>query len=223
MMTARRGPSIVVAAAVLALCVAGCGDDSIAHLPTGPSAHTHDGFSGLRYDSITTAHTLLFGTPISTQNQAQTYCCWPIPMRNAGQYTFDLANFPLGILPSGGSSNIVSDSEMMIAGLNTSPSAGVMRFEWHKAVTTDTVIFTFASQPTSTWAYSYIGRFSWEVNEPGHYYLLIDSNWGRARLDFQVTNSGTDAFLRAAPLGAEAQRWIGRTGGFGEGRDDRPR
>jgi len=180
-------------------------------------------FIGVASNTIAVPHELVIGTPVPTQNQASTYCCWPFPVSNQGSFTFDLARFPANLLPSGGSSNIVSASEMMIAGLNVSPLRGVMRFEWHRAVAGDVVIFSFTGNSSSNWVYTYIGRFDWEINAPGPYYLTIDTDWGRARLDFLVTES-TPAALRArrAPLDGETQRWAGKTGGFGEGRDDRP-
>lgn len=149
------------------------------------------GFAGVRYDNISISHEFIVGTPVPTQNVTSTYCCWPLPVRNGGSYTFNLANFPLDVLPSGGNSNVISASEMVLVGLNASPATGLMTFEWHRAITQDVVISTFSGSPGYAWTFSYIGHFSWEMNAPGSYYVVVGSPWGSARLDFLVTGSST--------------------------------
>lgn len=175
-----------IGAFVVACMAAACGGGNPA-APFSPSPPVAGEFTGIRYNNIQIAHQFIVGSPVPSQNQSSAYCCWPLPVRNPGTYMFNLANFPLNVLPSGGSSNVISDSEMVLVGLNVSPAAGTMRFEWHKAVAGDNVVFTFTSSPSATWAYAYIGHFSWEINEPGPYYVLVDTPWGGARLDFLVT------------------------------------
>jgi hypothetical protein len=155
----------------------------------GRSTPPAGGFSGVRYDNIQMSHQFIFGSPIPTQNQTATYCCWPLSVRNAGNYILNLASFPLNTLPSGGSSNVISDSEMVLVGLNVSPAAGTMSFQWHKAVNQDTVVYTYTTPASFVWSYAFIGHFSWEISEPGGYYVIVDTPWGSARIDFQVTNS----------------------------------
>jgi Carboxypeptidase regulatory-like domain len=186
--------------------------------PVGPV------FSGVRYDDIQVAHEFVVGSPVPTQNQASTYCCWPLPVWNAGSFMFDLALFPPNILPSGGSSNILSKSEMVLVGLKTSPATGTVTFQWHKAVNQDVIISTYSGLPSYLVTYSYIGRFTWEIAEAGSYYVVVGTPWGEARLDFLVTNSAA-AGLRTpnetillAPrrtLKSGAQTANGKGGGFG--------
>jgi hypothetical protein len=81
--------------------------------------------------------------------------------------------------------------------IDYSPTSGTMRFEWHKAVGPDIVVYTYnrtvpPPSPTLktwwTWGLATIGHFPWEISEPGAYYLVISTTWGDARLDFEVTN-----------------------------------
>lgn len=173
---------------LFALTTAACGGGSPASPAPDPTPLT-----GITFDNIQVAHQFIVGSPVPTQNQTSTYCCWPLPIRNAGSYIFNLANFPANVTPSGGSSNVISESEMVLVGVNVTPSAGTIRFEWHKAVHQDTVVFTFTTSPTASWGYAYIGHFSHEISEPGPYYVLVDTAWGRARLDFLVTGQSTSS------------------------------
>src|SRR4029078_12663571 len=102
----------------------------------------------------------------------------------------DLDNFPANLLPSGGSSNVLSASEMLFVGVRyATVAAGATTMTWHKAVGGDSVIFTFRTSGNHDWVYSYIGHFSWEISEPGSYYLMIDSQFASARMDFTITGS----------------------------------
>ena len=181
-------------------------------------------FSGVRYDDIQVAHEFVVGSPLPTQNQTSTYCCWPLPVWNPGSFAFDLAHFPLNVLPSGGSSNIVSESEMVLVGLNTSPATGTVTFQWHKAVSQDVIISTYSGLPSHVVTYAYIGHFGWEINEPGSYYVVVGTPWGDARLDFLVTNSAvaglstpgeTTPLAPRRTLRSGAQTANGKGGGFG--------
>jgi hypothetical protein len=48
------------------------------------------------------------------------------------------------------------------------------------------------------WAYSFIGHFSWEVNAPGPYYLVVTTPSGQATIDFAVAESAAQGSSRAA-------------------------
>jgi hypothetical protein len=193
--------------------------------PSGPA------FSGVKYDNIRVGHEFIVGSPVPTQDQTGTYCCWPLPVRNAGSFVFDLGLFPLNVLPSGGSSNILSESEMVLVGLNVSPATGTVTFQWHRAVTQDVVIFTYTGSPSYFVTYSYIGHFAWEIAEAGSYYVVVETPWGGARLDFLVTNSALrvlrtpdDTIFLASrkPLNSGTRQVTQRTGGGG-GISDLPR
>jgi hypothetical protein len=117
-------------------------------------------FSGVEYDNISVSHDFIVGSPLPTQNQGGMYCCWPVPVRTPGSYIFSQEGFPVNVLPSGGSSNIISASEMIFVGLNQGPTSGPTSFEWHKAIGRDLVVYTFTAAGSYSWAYSFIGHFS---------------------------------------------------------------
>jgi len=183
----------LAAAAAIAFGAA-CGGSPSAPSPTPtptPTSTPAPSTIGVRYDTIPGPHEFLIGTPIPTQNQKQTYCCWPFPVRSPGVYEFDLAAFPLNVLPSGGNSNVVSESEMVIVGIDLYGATGAMTFQWHKAVTNDVIIYSSTGMASWSWMCTYIGHFSWEISEPGPYYVIVGAPGGAARIDFRVTNSGT--------------------------------
>ena len=168
---------------------------------------------GVTYDNISGTHTLTFGSPIPTTNVSS-----GVSFRNTNTYVFDLKNFPAGLLPSGGSSNILSASEVVMCQLreeNYYPKGDKTIFEWHKAAglhNTDKIIYSgtgpdFYEDPT--WVYywsfdfSFIGHFTWEINEPGYYYVIIKADGGRgnARIDFQVVDTTPAASISYSNLG----------------------
>lgn len=168
---------------------------------------------GVTYDNITGTHTLTFGSPIPTTNVSG-----GVSFKNTNTYVFDLKNFPAGILPSGGSSNIASASEMVMCQLreeNYVPKGDRTFFEWHKAAgihSVDTIIYSGygpEAQEDPSWAsywsydFSFIGHFSWEINEPGYYYVIIKADGGRgnARIDFQVVDTTPAATISYSSLG----------------------
>jgi hypothetical protein len=187
--------------------------------PPPPPPAPQPTFAGIRYDNIQLAHSFIVGSPVPTQNQAATYCCWPLPVTRSGSFTFNLADYPLNVLPSGGSSNIASASEMMFAAINVSPASTVITFQWHKAVNQDTVIYAYSTGSAYAWAYSFIGHFSWEISEPGAYYLIIGTLSGSARMDFVVT--GPSSTLTARQGGRPPITVLSgfEGGGGGAGRD----
>jgi hypothetical protein len=167
--------------------------------------------AGIRFDQIEAAHQWIVGSPVPTQNQGQTYCCWPLPVVNAGSFRFDLSAFPLDVLPSGGQSNIISASEMLFSSIDFSPGTSAVRFDWHRAVGPDTVVYSSTlGSGAYVWAYAFIGHFSWEVNAPGPYYVVVTTPSGVATIDFAVTDSAPNGFRRTRrldPIG------VGRAGG----------
>jgi hypothetical protein len=168
---------------------------------------------GLRSDTIQVGHDFIVGTPAPTMNQSSTYCCWPLQVLNAGSYRYNLDAFPANLLPSGGSSNVLSASEMLMVGVHyASVATSATMMTWHKAVGADTVIFTYRTGGSHDWVYSYIGHFSWEISEPGAYYLVIDSPFGSARMDFTVTGSRTSVLTERDAVGT---RVVVPKGGFG--------
>lgn len=138
---------------------------------------------GIRSDSITIAHDLIVGSPVPTDHAGQLYASWPYPVRHPGQYEYTLSDYPPSILPSGGSSNVISVSEMLFAGIrfSTMPDAPIV-MTWHRLdPNQDVPIFR------TTAVYSYVGHYPWEVAHPGSYYLTIETQWGTLTIDWVVT------------------------------------
>ena len=118
--------------------------------------------------------------------------------------------FPLNDLPSGGNSGRISKSEMVIAVidiLDNDPKDGWIMYSWYKknAEGSGTDKLLVQTEKLSIPAcggyphfggecgmygsyeqYSYIGHFSNEIEEGGYYYVIIDTKWGEARIDFEV-------------------------------------
>lgn len=169
---------------------------------------------GITYDNITGTHEITFGKP----NPSACVSCG-MTFKETNKFIFDLAEHPPNLLPSGGSSNIASMSEMVMCMLkeeNYTPKTDLTVFEWHKAAgihNTDKIIYNgtgndYQEEPGWTWYYSYdlcfIGRFDWEINEPGFYYVLIKADQGRrgtARIDFEVINSAPAATINSYGFG----------------------
>ena len=123
---------------------------------------------------------------------------------NAYQY------FPLNDLPSGGNSGRISPSEMVIAVVNildNDPTDGWIMYSWYKkgAGTGGADKLLVQTEKLSVPAcggyphfggecgmygsyeqYAYIGHFSGEIEGGGYYYVIIDTKWGSARIDFEV-------------------------------------
>ena len=119
---------------------------------------------------------------------------------NSAQY------FPLNDLPSGGNSGRLSASEMVIVVVNildNDPTNGYIQYSWFKKGETDKLLFQsqkiivpacggFPSVGHECGIYkayencAYIGHFSSEIDEGGYYYVIVDTKWGQARVDFGV-------------------------------------
>ena len=142
---------------------------------------------GLRYDNISAVHQFITGSPVPTQDAASVYCCWPPPMLNSGTFVFKLSDFPLNILPSGGTSNVVSPSEMIYVAFSVS-GLGPLSMQWHRAIGRDTIIETSTSSSDTDRFTSWAGHFDSQITQPGTYYVVVITPWGNARLDFLVTD-----------------------------------
>lgn len=155
---------------------------------------------GIRLDTITIPHELIVGSPIPTSTQGAQYCCWPFPVLHQGSYEYDMTQYPADSLPSGGSSNIVSASEMVFAGIKWSAATSMpATFSWHRAVLgSDQQMFAYSAPPGSVAAYSFVGRFAWEITLPGLYYVQIDTEWGHMTIDFVVTGHVSTSTLTSA-------------------------
>lgn len=177
--------------------------------PTPPTPTQTPTHGGIRSDTITIPHELIVGSPIPTSTQGAQYCCWPFPVLHQGSYDYDLTQYPADSLPSGGSSNIVSASEMVFAGMRFgSATTKPATFSWHRAILgSDQQMFAYTVPLNSVAAYSFIGRFAWEVTLPGLYYVLIDTEWGTMTVDFIVTGpmpTFTKTSLLARPTSMSA-------------------
>ena len=121
--------------------------------------------------------------------------------KNSAQY------FPLNDLPSGGNSGRISKSEMVIAVVNildNDPSDGFVQYSWYeKEANGDKLLVKSQKLPVPACGgyppinhecgiyrnyenYGYIGHFSGEIESGGYYYVVIDTTWGQARIDFGV-------------------------------------
>ncbi len=162
---------------------------------------------GIVYDNINLKHTISLCSPVPIDN----YRWRMIDTYNCG-YTYSLSNYPLNNLPSGGDSMRVSNSEMVMAQISIwddSTSPGKITYTWYqkadKASDKDKqlyqkildvpacgggfgfvlfgecAIFTVANPAI------FIGHFSWEIDRPGTYYVVVDTTWGSETINFQVT------------------------------------
>jgi hypothetical protein len=124
--------------------------------------------------------------------------------KNSAQY------FPLNDLPSGGNSGRISKSEMVIAVvdlLDNDPKDGWIIYSWYKKNAggsgTDKLLVQTEKLSVPACAgyphfdgecgmygsyeqFSYIGHFSGEIENGGYYFVIIDTSWGSARIDFGV-------------------------------------
>ncbi len=157
------------------LMLASCGGS-----PAAPTARS----GGIRSDSITIPHEVVLGSPTPTSSQSTMYCCWPLPIANAGQYAFTLNAFPMDDLPSGGGSNRVSPSEMVMVAIKFgTPTTQSASITWHRQGTS-LAVWPIATNTGA--AYAYIGRFHWEIVSAGQYDVTIDTEWGSVTVDFSV-------------------------------------
>lgn len=148
------------------------------------------------YDNINIDHKIELCKPTPTVIYRQT----GIAETDCGTTTFVLDNYPLDMLPSGGDSGIVSNSEMVLAkitvngGISLIPweSVGV-KMRWYDAGEYDAngnrLMYYTKQQTANSFnneVTSFIGHFSWEIDEPGQYYVDVITEYGDARVVFDV-------------------------------------
>ena len=97
---------------------------------------------------------------------------------------------------------MISASEMILVALrveNYRPKNDAVKYEWHRVSggRPDTIIFSYTSSDfpenpnwTTYWSFdsTYVGHFSWKIDLPGHYYVILTTPWGDARIDFAVVD-----------------------------------
>lgn len=118
--------------------------------------------------------------------------------KNCGNPDLNIDNYPLDLMPSGGGSGKVSASEMVMVKIKTGGHIELIpwrtqpvKISWYNE--TGRLMFSTINQVNSInyETMSFIGHFSWEINEPGKYYVDIDEyDWGSARVVFDVTSNG---------------------------------
>lgn len=181
-----------------------------------------NGFSGMKtttsiYTPVPTPIYTPVPTPIPTPIQIYSYdnirvdhkieLCKPIPTHiyekseseewytDCGITTFVLGNYPLDLLPSGGGSGIISDSEMVLAkvtingGISLIPWETVdVKMRWYDASENRLMFYTTQQNANSfnNDVTSFLGRFSWEINKKGQYYVDVITEYGDARVVFNV-------------------------------------
>lgn len=154
-------------------------------------------------DTISVPHTLQFCKPVPMNNFNCAAGGLPLTT-DCGVYTRDLKDFPLDDLPSGGpcTDNIrISPGEMVYGYIKlnnyNNPNFGTVVHTWFNKETNQTLFTTPYSVPapnpswTEWWWYSWsiCGHFSWEINSPGSYQLLLQTTWGDAKIDFTVVDT----------------------------------
>lgn len=119
---------------------------------------------------------------------------------------FNLDDFPLDILPSGGISGKISESEMAIIYIRMDnypkTTSDMVTFIWYREVTPGNWVSFATLNGTDSheepyweywysWDYSFVGHFSWEINQPGNYAVEIKTGFGDAWYNFTVIGAKT--------------------------------
>lgn len=168
--------------------------------PVPTPAPTHIPIPVYSYDNIKVDHKIELCKPIPTHTFEKLELeYW---YTDCGITTFVLDNYPLDMLPSGGDSGIVSDSEMVVTkvtingGISLIPWESVnVKMHWYDAneyddnTNNNRLMFYTNGQTANSFnneVTSYLGRFSWEIDEPGQYYVDIITEYGDARVVFDV-------------------------------------
>jgi hypothetical protein len=170
------------------------------------NATAHDAI--FSYDSIRVNHVITLCNPVSDKEYAIT----GLTEKNCGNPDLALDDFPLDNLPSGGSSGIISASEMVYLKVSMNEGSGISLFPWQ----TETVTFDWYDSSdgrelfhgsTEVNAFNVvggciIGHFSWEINKPSIYYVDITTIDGNARVVFNVIDNGQTAITATpTPIG----------------------
>lgn len=154
---------------------------------------------GLGTDGITASHLLRLCRITPTDNWVRsqtpgTYDCDKTAV-------IDLKGVPKDNIPSGGNTNRISPSEMLITvlKLNNYAGSGTITYKWTNKDTNQYMYSLPVSVPACAgncgwqyWyyeSYSFIGHFSWEIHAPGNYSVDILTSWGNAKYDFQVIDT----------------------------------
>lgn len=149
---------------------------------------------GIAFDNIAVSHEFKFCKP-----KPGTWPCIPGPdVYNCGNYVMYLSDHPANVLPSGGicregETITVSQSEMAYLRwqINGPSSSGQATTYWVER-STGRIMFSLTwnvpqqSSGEYTFSYSFVGRFTGEIERPGYYHAIVRTTWGDARIDFEV-------------------------------------
>lgn len=151
-------------------------------------------------DKISVTHEIKLCTPVPTDSWDKNV----LPeLKDCGVYEKYLEDFPANDLPSGGTSNRISPSEMFLLYTrfdNYPYVEDVVKHKWVRKRDEKTLyelsFNVFKPDPTWTWwymwSYSFVGHFDHEISEPGDYYVEVITPWGNATVDFTVKSRCTD-------------------------------
>lgn len=154
---------------------------------------TPTGLNGLySFDNIWVDHTIQL-CDVTSDSFRERYG-GPLKL-NCGKTVFNLDEYPLDVLPSGGQSGKISDSEMVYVDVFTSGSMSLIPWrtqpvtmKWYDG--SDNRLMYIGKQDVNNIdnrAGSYIGRFSHEINKPGKYYIDVEVvDFGTQRIVFDV-------------------------------------
>lgn len=101
--------------------------------------------------------------------------------KTEGEKSLSLSAFPYSVYPSGGLSNIVSESEMFMVHVQD-PATSWIRMIWknpHGAAISDTI-------QNGKNMYEYLGRFPGEIDENGIYTVEISTEKENQAISFEV-------------------------------------
>lgn len=181
---------LLIIISAMATTMATVGDDSAYTYPT--ATPTPELYS---FDNIIVDHNIQLCDVVSDDERAITG--EPLS-KNCGKTVFTLNDHPLDVLPSGGNSGKVSDSEMVLVRIVTSGSMSILpwrtqtvNMNWYDG-SDNRLIYSCSVEANNidNYAGSLIGHFSWEINKPGKYYVDVNVvNWGVERLVFDVVNN----------------------------------
>lgn len=149
------------------------------------------------YDKIYGWHEIILCNPVSDAERLVT----DLTEKNCGNPDLNIDHYPLDLLPSGGNSGNVSASEMIMAKVKIAGHISLVPWRtqhvkmiWYNESGRIMFVADRDANSFNPEVMSYIGRFSWEINKPGPYYIDIDAgDMGNARVVFNVTGSGVIA------------------------------
>lgn len=148
------------------------------------------------FDNIPVDHTIKLCDVVSDNERAVTGGSMA---KNCGKTVFTLNDHPLDMLPSGGSSGKVSDSEMVYVDIVTGGSMSILPWRTQTVIISwydgsdNRLMYNATAEVNNidNYAGAFIGHFSWEINKPGKYYVDVNVvNWGTERVVFDVVDNG---------------------------------